>query len=299
MSAFRYSPYTGDKTPFSIGLAPIDPAEWIETDRNLCRYLAEKDRLLAEDRERVFRAKPETIDAQQETLELVTEFLPRRYPDLYRETASGIEIVSAGNIVGIAGFSDRPLEAAARLVQDDLVLMRRGEKGYELVAACVCFPSSWSLAEKFGRSLDAIHEPVPGYAGRMARRMNLIFDRLPASQIVWRTNWSIYGNDSLASFRSGNEFGGTEGGFDFDGAYVRVERQTLRRLPRSGDILFTIMIYLDPLTRLRNHPDRAALAGGLRRQVLALNDGELAYKSLTDGQQRLADYLARIADGSE
>ena len=68
----------------------------------------------------------------------------------------------------------------------------------------VCFPSSWSLEEKFGLSLDAIHEPVPGYAGKMARRMNLIFDRLPEDQIVWRTNWSIYGNDTLPSFRAGN-----------------------------------------------------------------------------------------------
>ena len=36
------------------------------------------------------------------------------------------------------------------------------------VAACVCFPSRWSLAEKLGASLAAIHGPVPGFERELA-----------------------------------------------------------------------------------------------------------------------------------
>ena len=43
-------------------------------------------------------------------------------------------------------------------------------------------------------------------------------------------------------------------------AFIRVERQTLRKLPSSRDILFTIRIHLDPLAVLARHPDRATLA---------------------------------------
>ena len=57
------------------------------------------------------------------------------------------------------------------------------------------------------------------------------------------------------------------------------------------------MIYIDPMTRLKTHPDRRTLADGLRQRVLELNSDELAYKALTGSQQRLADYLEAIAEG--
>ena len=297
MNPFPYTPYAEGKTPFSIGLAPLDPESWIEVDDHLPRYLAEKDNLFASDHHKVFRAHNDTRDAQREATELIIDHLVDRHPHLYAGGRNGIDILPTGTFVDPEDYADRPLEAAARLIQDDLVLMRQGEAGYDLVAGAVCFPSSWSLEEKFGLSLDAIHEPVPGYAGKMARRMNLIFDRLPEDQIVWRTNWSIYGNDTLPSFRAGNEFSRDGEAFDFDSTFLRVERQTLRRLSGSKDILFTIMIYIDPMTRLKAHPDRKALADGLRQRVLELNSDELAYKALAGSQQRLADYLEAIAEG--
>lgn len=82
-----------------------------------------------------------------------------------------------------------PLLAASLLVQEDLALMRRGEDGWRLAAASLCFPSPWSLAGKFGRPVDEIHGPVPGFgpgsrpAGPIARMFdNLRFarDRLVA-----------------------------------------------------------------------------------------------------------------------
>lgn len=40
------------------------------------------------------------------------------------------------------------------------------------------------------------------------------------------------------------------------GVYPRMERQTLRRLPVSGDILFSIRIYVQPLSELATRPRR-------------------------------------------
>ncbi|MEZ5865467.1 MAG: DUF3445 domain-containing protein [Geminicoccaceae bacterium] len=40
--------------------------------------------------------------------------------------------------------------------------MRAAPEGYRLVGAFVAFPSRWSLAEKIGRPMPAIHAPVPG-----------------------------------------------------------------------------------------------------------------------------------------
>ncbi len=297
-SPFRYTPYAGRKTPFSIGLEPLAPDDWLEPDGNIDRYLDEKQHLFATRYDDVFRARPGTEAAQSEVLDLLVDYLPSRHPDRYAVEGDRIRIAGSDRCEAFRDPACPPLERAARLVQDDLVLMRKGPEGYELAAAAVCFPSSWTLAEKFDRALDAIHAPVPGYEGKMARRLNLIFDRLPGDQIVWRTNWSVYDSDRLPAFRSGSEFAQFRDTTDFDRAFLRVERQTLRRLPVSGDLLFTIMIYVDPLNRLRDHPDRKRLAEGLRQQVLALDADQLGYKSLTRRRDQLAGYLATLVDGA-
>jgi len=294
MQPFKHTPYAGTKAPFTIGLEPLEPDRWIEPDGNLPRYLREKAALFSARHDDVFRAHPDTLAAQQEALDLLVAHLPDRHPDTYRLQGEAIEISPTGERVPLRCADRQPLETAARLVQDDLVIMRRGPDGHELVAAAVCFPSSWRLADKFGLPLDRIHRPVPGYDGKMAKRMDLIFDRLPRERIVWRSNWSIYDSDRLPAFRSGTEFSHMRDEVDFDGAFLRVERQTLRRLPNSGDLLFTIMIYLDPLKRLRDHPDRKTLAEGLHRQLMALNAEQVAYKALSRRRIQLADYLQAI-----
>ncbi len=52
----RFTPYDDSSEPFAIGLKQIAPELWIETDGYLERYLAEKDRVLGEDRDAVFQA---------------------------------------------------------------------------------------------------------------------------------------------------------------------------------------------------------------------------------------------------
>ncbi len=76
---------------------------------------------------------------------------------------------------------------------------------------------------------------------------------------------------------------------------MRVERQTLRRLPRSGNVLFTVHIHVDPITAFAKHPEGAHLAAGLRKQLLALNEDQLAYKGLTAERNRIAATLADLA----
>lgn len=296
MKTFKYTPYTTQKAPFTIGLEPLDPNRWLEPDHLLPRYLDEKQAILADRRDDAFRVLPDTWDAQQKVLDLVADFLPKHHPDLYRATADSIEILPAGRSVPLRHPGRPPLEIAAGLIQDDLVIMRPGADGYELVAAAVCFPSSWALSEKFGQPLDSIHRPVPGYDGKMARRLNLIFDRLPPEQIVWRSNWSVYDSDHLPIFKSSARFSHLAENVEFDGAYMRVERQTLRRLPDSRDLLFTIMIYLDPLQQLRDHPDRRTLARGLLKQLLGLDPDQLGYKHLTARRKQFADYLQDIIE---
>ncbi len=298
-----HTPYDGSSTPFTIGLRPLDPAEWIEVDERLVEQLALKEQLLATRYSDVVVAEPGTEAAQSEVLDLLVEHLPRRFPSIYRREGGSIAILPAGRSVDLAGAGP-PLVAAARLVQEDLVLMRRSEAGWRLAAAVLCFPSSWTLTEKFGRPLDDIHAPVPGFGAgtRVAGLIARIFDNLAVERPVERTNWSLQEDAELHRPRSEkvripgaaqerDRFLRT----DPAAAFMRVERQTLRRLPVSGDILFTIRIHMDPLAKLAAHPERAKIAASFADQLAALSADQLAYKGLAGPRDAIVEALRRIA----
>lgn len=294
MPAFAHTPYDGSHKPFTIGMGLLDPADWIEPDEHLVRHLLRKEQLFAADRDIVFREEPETRAAQAEVLAMLAEFLPARFAEIWRLDGTRMDILPAGRSVELAA-DESPLLLAARLVQEDLCLMRDGPGGYRLAAASLCFPSSWSLTEKFGMTLDGLHDNVPGYPDFLAGRMARIFANMKVDMPVKRLNWSIYTDDDLhhpqSKTRPRNWFE-EEGEFS---AFVRVERQTLRRLPISGDILFTIKICVDPIEAFRMHPDGARLALGLRDDILGMNAGQLRYKALDRGRERLVRALEAIA----
>ncbi|MCK0198387.1 DUF3445 domain-containing protein [Ancylobacter sp. 6x-1] len=295
----RHTPYDGSRKPFSIALAPLDLAEWFEPDPRLVPTLAERERLLADKRDVVFREEATSRPAQRETLDLVVAYLTQTSPEIWRREGDAIVIVPAGRSVRL-DTDEPPLMTAARLVSDDLILMTPGPEGYRLTAAALCFPSAWSLAEKFGKSLDGIHAAVPGYPSKMARVMNRIFENLKVDQPVWRINWSIYPDNELhhpeSKERPRDWFGGADD--VAPQAFVRVERQGLRRLPETGDILFNIRVHVDPFTAFRRHPDGTSLAAGLRDQILSLDPDQLAYKALTEHRDQVVAALDRIAQGA-
>jgi dimethylamine monooxygenase subunit A len=297
---FAHTPYREGVQPFSIGLRPIPPVRWLMPDRRLGIELAEKEALLASRREVILRERGDTRAAQAELLDLVTGHLIEDHAERYCRNGSRIAIDDGAILREGVGSEDPPILTAALLVQDDLVLMRREVDGWRLVAACLCFPSTWSLAEKFDRPMATIHAEVPGYAGQMATRVERIFDRLPDDVIVERFNWSIYGDAALhhPEPRSGpRPWRGNPGGFLRHG-HIRVERQTLRRLPRSRDIVFTIRVHVDPVAMLGTRPDGPELAAHLHGQLAAMDTAQLAYKGLmADRDVMLGDLEALAAQG--
>jgi hypothetical protein len=186
------------------------------------------------------------------------------------------------------------LWTAARMVQEDLVLMRRGDHGWRLAAASLSFPSSWRLREKIGRPMHAVHAPVPGFGGgtRNAELINRMFDNLRPATGMIRWNWSLYGDDALHHpyDSPAKRFGG---GAKAAHVFLRVERQTLRKLTASGDIVFTIRIAVDPLAALEMHDDSARIAAAIISQLEALSPEQLAYKGMTDERDGL---IARLTD---
>lgn len=298
----KYTPFDGSSKPFTIGLKPMDLANWLEVDDALEAYLAEKDRLYAELPEKVFVERGDTRAAQQEVLDLIVANLAGNHASTHRVDG---EMARVGAREVTLSGDDAPLKIASHLVQEDLVLMRKDHDGWRLVAASLCFPSSWSLQEKYDRALEDIHAPVPqfGRGTRMAELIARMFDKLQPANSVERMNWSLQGTSELYHPLShASRIDRAEGKIQelsptetAARTFIRVERQTLRKLPRSGDILFTIRIYLDPLARIAAHPDGRSVANSFAEQLLAMDQDQLAYKGLLQDRDRLVAALQAIS----
>jgi len=285
MTLPTHTPYDGSTRPFTIGLMPLDLARWIEPDSDWARYIGEKKRLIESHRDEIFVAEEGTAEAQQEVLDLLQAHLRECHPEF------------AHSVTDAANRDAPPLLRAGLLVQDDLVVMRRKQDGWHLVAGFVAFPSSWSLQEKFGRPMQAIHADVPGFGEgtRNAALITRIFDNLQVSQPVERLNWSVNVTDDLFLPVSKHRRPPSAEPFTLAERFARVERQTLRRLPRSGDILFTIRVYVDPIAAIAHHPNAGKLAESFAVQLDSLDDHQAAYKGLTLQKAELAAKLRALA----
>ncbi|UJW74625.1 heme-dependent oxidative N-demethylase family protein [Rhizobium sp. SL42] len=286
MTAFVHTPYATASRPFTIGLSSLDPTRWITPDNDLTHYLDEKRRLATTRRDDIFRATADSLPTQHECLGLIVDHLETHHPHLCRREGNTFHI--GGHKIDLEDETVPPLMRAGFLVQDDLVIMKRREAGWYMAAAHLSFPSSWSLAEKFDRPMEQIHAHVPGFQDgtRNAAMINRIFDNLLADQPAERFNWSINWRQKLHHPETGRNDAATP-----DEAVIRVERQTLTKLPGTGDIVFTIRIYLDPVAVFENHPEGARLASALAEQLDALTPEQAAYKGVDVQRRRLGNYL--------
>lgn len=272
--------------PFAIGMRPIAEADWIGPGDALAAVLAEKAALIAADRAAVFRAEPGSAAAQAELWAMLTAHLTARHPVVWQR--AGTAVVGPGVR---ADDADEPaLLAAARLVPDDLVLMMRDVAGWRLAAGAVCFPSHWRLGDKAGQVFEDVHAPVPGFgrASAGAAQVALIFDRMPAGRLAERGNWSVAGTGAL------HLPPGTPEG---EAVWLRAERQTLRKLPDSGAVAFTIRVTTLPASALAARADGPAVAARLLAQLRAMRPEERAYKGLSGARlARVEAALARLAE---
>lgn len=285
------TPYDGSSPLFRIGTRPLDPAQWLEPDAQVAAQLAEKARLFRERRDDVFREEETSRPAQAELLQLLRDYLPTQFPELWCHRTSLMPGDSAGD--------ESPLLTAARLVQDDLLILERAATGWRLTAGSLCFPSSWVLAEKMGKVLADIHAPVPGFGPgtRQAEIMARMFDAMRPETPMIRWNFSLYGDERLfhpdMSGPGMRRFGTGERA---DPVFLRVERQTLRKLPETGAIAFSIRISVDPLERLEHHEQGPEIAASLARQIAALTPEQIDYKGLTFEKERVVARLQEIAE---
>ncbi|MGN6374134.1 MAG: heme-dependent oxidative N-demethylase family protein [Sphingomonas sp.] len=210
------------------------------------------------------------------------------HPDAVRILPGG---AGAGEEVAALVGATGGLADAARAVWEDLCILQRDDEGvYRLTAAAVAFPTDWRLAEKMGAPLAAIHAPIHGYAEQLSAGVDHFIQTLPAGPIYARANWFVVPTDAwryLPQDDPATRFAHVAPDNAGDTLFVRCERQTLRRLPETGAILFTIGVAVSPLGALSDAAQARVLAG-----TMAQGDGEQGRRAAPFYATALAGYVA-------
>ena len=258
----------GENFRHRLGTFPVEIANWLLRDAEFDLTVQLKKKLLATRRSEVVGLQPGGDDVAQEAAQLVSQW-------------AGVELASTG--------IDALVEASL-LVADDLAVLQpvKSQDGSEqllLNAAVVCCPSRWLLSEKMGHNMLAIHEPVAKYADHVGAAVDTYFQRLTVEKPVWRSNWII--QDHPALFQPQIPSGPLVK--TPDELWIRMERQTLRRLPKTGGILFTIRGYQQPLPEYLSRSKQ--IAQDTRTLVERLPDDVARYKSVLKYRPAIMNWI--------
>jgi dimethylamine monooxygenase subunit A len=228
-------PWLDPRTRRLPGILPVEGQDWLRWDEVHAAQMALRDRLIAGQPEVVHALLPEARPAASELYGIILDRL--RSDPGYR--LSGTTAIRPDG-VAVPLDPEQPLLTLGRLVQEDLCLMERRDEEYHLTGGILCFPASWTLAQKIGRPLTGIHDPVAAYDADIARRVARLFDAIRPDQPLWRMNFLTYDDPALHQPRLETE----RRPRPTQHVFIRCERQCLLRLPVSRAVVFAIHTYV-------------------------------------------------------
>ena len=261
----KYFPFDGQPYAPKMGVQALDPAHWIEIDpERWDRELDLRERILAASPDLVLRALPESETACVELRDTVAAHLLAHAPDRYRQENG--RFVVRGRTFEKPSTGLGALRQLAHWTQEDWALLLGDVP--RIVAGAVLFPSRWNLPDKLGLAPLEVHKPVPRF-DTIAQPTERILGRIREGFPLWRLNWTIHDSDELhVPFPHASDPDLTEANI-LEKTFVRVERQTLRRLPRSNAVAFSIRTYLyriaDVVTDEERHQKLLGTLEGLPR----------------------------------
>lgn len=252
---------------------------------------------------------PHMETASWDTLELIMESFSQAYPEHFSLTRDGdqwtwenrpLQIRDNFIFGNAATLPCPPFEYITRQAQGDFAAMDQRNNNLYMDAGMVTTQADWSLNFNVGMDFIEWHGPVP-----MANELG-IFDRalkflllLQVGRPVRRLNWTMTINPHLdTSPENYDQWGQGRTAVTTDNAgrlvHLRVEVQTLFRLPRSNGILFGIRVYLISLEELVQNP---IWARRMHRVLKTLPTALVDYKGLTRFRDHAVRWLSRFDDG--
>ena len=297
-----YQPYLAGAFRWRLALRPLDLANWIEIGDDYDHEMDAKKSVFANNFSTANAFQPNTEDESAEVLAELIEHLVTTRPDWFAREGHDIVNHHRHERFAVEPHSDgtwaeHPLVTCARLVQEDFALLVERDGRLIFGGGSVCFPNRWDLNSKVGLTMSEGHAPVDRLNDQLQDPIDSFFQRLSSDKSFWRMGWGVLDTNELYQAVDGTAakspampiFGDPTTG---DRLFLRVERETIRRFPKTNCVLFTIRSYVRPLSHLVNRPEDAAR---LAEALSNLPDDVRDYKQTTALTAPAVHWLQTVA----
>ncbi|KIK63722.1 hypothetical protein GYMLUDRAFT_40781 [Collybiopsis luxurians FD-317 M1] len=243
----------------TMSLKKMDPDYFVELESTYRERIAQRKALYKEHGKKIIDALPGSELACRELMEMVVQFLCARYPNQFQlDRRSGL---LHNRILNTSYKLDEedPLVVLNENVPEDYLLTLPDPKTglYTMVAGVCCSALGWNVSTKIGKPLKDIHDVVPDYKEKMEFSMDRFFSKMPSDKPIQRGSWGLeigqplYLQPDDPHFALRNK---QDPNLRLEDIFLRVDWQTLRRLPRSGSIVFNFKALFTPFTSFQNEP---------------------------------------------
>jgi dimethylamine monooxygenase subunit A len=259
-----YRPYRWASADFQLGLRPIRPGTWILIGADHAEIMRQKHDRLSRFRPYYYRTLPESLPAQRELRNRVTAHLLSDHPGSFERTGSVVHSVITGQTLDLNDDSIDPLLQLSYLIEEDFMLLDESGGIPRITAAANAYSTSGRLAASVGHDMQWTHAPVPQLTQKLGAKINRVISTVHAATPCERFNWQVTPmasvffphTDPHAANAAAMHHVAAELRDDAARAgellWVRVERQTLTRLPDSNAVAFSLHTYSDPLSSIRS-----------------------------------------------
>ncbi len=289
LAAFpRYRPYRDAGAIFQIGLKPMIESEWLDTGPDHAEFMAAKRERLRGRPPLYYRSLPDSLDIQSELRDRVVSHLLAHHGDSFALDGGRMTDRGDGSTHDLMASGMEPLEVAANFVEEDFILFERRGDADIIVAASNAYTSSGRIVSCVGRDMRYAHDPVPGLNEQLASRIDRVIAKIRKDGPVVRFNWFITAiADRLfpVGWHDANVAAAEKLAASLDedfricghSLWLRVERQTFLRLPRTGALAFGIHTYSDPLSSIAGD---AGSVQALRGLIADYSEERLRYGAM-------------------
>ncbi|KAK5133230.1 hypothetical protein LTR08_008065 [Meristemomyces frigidus] len=232
---------------------------WLELELNYVERVKQRVELFRKYGPMVLQSLPGSEIATKELMEMCLQFLCARYPHYFRLDSDSMVFHNGILKTQTDLRTMEPLHVLLHNVPEDFAMTLRDPKTgiYSFRAGVICSSLGWNLGSKIGMNLDEIHEPIPDYKEKMQFSMNRYFSKKPTDKAIQRGSWGVEIDEPL--FMPPNDLHEKlretqDPTHTIERCHLRVDWQTLRRLPLSGSIVFGFKAMFTPVTQFRDEP---------------------------------------------
>lgn len=235
------------KTPLLTGVSrldvkPMDPGRWIQIDTDYTSSIDWKKKVYAESPDTTCMCENNGAPGALELYSSIVAYLLTVHAHKFRRDGDRLLVVETGEFFDLGASCEvEALGKIGRLIAEDCLILNTSAIGQSprVVGGFVASVFN-GVAEVMGKSVTELHSSVRGMEDSVNKQIDKLLLHLKPARPIERINFQIFTFDHFEELKHQRRSSGLRGwprGI-LNRVVVTNERQTMVRLPQSGDVVF-------------------------------------------------------------